>query len=207
MPIPDQLAGTGAATVYDMLAKGNMALFLDIWPLHMFYKKFGLQRLKRCLPERQKLSGSVLWPIADKVLFGEKTAEILQGFEAVDAGNISEGVRSLALHEQRNILQPTMYDDPLFATLMRTNQFAWVTHMPTGSVQEIQLTLANQCTVANNDTRREIFSKQPLANLADVEQRMAFVLRAAQRFNELLRHPTERYDVENSMYSIIRAAR
>ena len=41
MPIPDQANGAGAEKVYQMLANGNTALFLDVWPLHMFYKKFG----------------------------------------------------------------------------------------------------------------------------------------------------------------------
>ena len=49
MPIPDQVNGTGAEKVYQMLAKGNTALFLDVWPLHMFYRKFGLQRFQKCL--------------------------------------------------------------------------------------------------------------------------------------------------------------
>ncbi|CAN7268465.1 hypothetical protein LJR230_001105 [Trinickia sp. LjRoot230] len=62
MPMPDQASGEGARKVYEMLAKGNTALFLDVWPLHMFYKKFGLPRFKRCLPERQALRGSVVWP-------------------------------------------------------------------------------------------------------------------------------------------------
>ena len=96
-----------------------------------------------------------------------------------------------------------MYNDPTFALLMRANQFAWALNIPTGSAREIQLALANQCTVSGaNALKSELFSKQPLANLADPQQRMAFVLRAAQRFNELLHHPTDKYDVENSLYLI-----
>src|SRR5471032_458658 len=77
MPIPDQANGAGGEKVYQMLAQGNTALFLDVWPLHMFYKKYGLERLKRCLPERKTLRGSVVWPVADKVLFAEERKEIL----------------------------------------------------------------------------------------------------------------------------------
>ena len=183
-----------------MLAKGNTALFLDIWPLHMFYKEFGLQRFERCLPERALLSGSVVWPIADRVPSGTVKDEIRRGFSAIDAGNLTEGVAQLARHEQLNILQTAMYDDPNFAMLMRANQLAWALNIPTGSAREIQLTLANQCTVAGASAKYEIFSKQPLANLADPDQRMAFVMRAAHRFDELLRHPTERYSIENSLF-------
>lgn len=169
----------------------------------MFYKKFGLQRFERCLEERAQLRGSVVWPITDRVPFGKPTEQIRQAFRAIDAGNIERGVEALAQHEQLNILQPAMYDDPEFSLLMRANQFAWALNIPTGSAREIQLALANQCTVSGaNAQKSELFSKQPLANLADPQQRMAFVLRAAQRFNQLLHHPTDKYDVENSLYLI-----
>jgi hypothetical protein len=207
MPVPDQASGEGARKVYQMLAKGNTALFLDIWPLHMFYKEFGLSRFRRCLPERQLLRGSVVWPIGDKVPFAQERPEILRGFDAIDVGDLIEGVAQLARHEQPNILQPAMYDDPNFAMLMRANQFAWALNIPTGSAQEIQLTLANQCTVTGASAKYEIFRKQPLASLADPDERMAFVLRAAQRFDELLRHPTERYSIENSLFLLARGDR
>lgn len=54
-----QTGGVSAKKVYDTLALGNTALFLDIWPLHMFYRDFGLKRLEECLPERQQLEGTV----------------------------------------------------------------------------------------------------------------------------------------------------
>jgi hypothetical protein len=200
MPVPDQAAGEGARKVYEMLAKGNTALFLDVWPLHMFYKKFGLQRFNRCLVERAQLSGAIAWPIADRVPFGTVRDEIRRGFSAIDAGNLTEGVNQLARHEQLNILQPAMYNDPGFAMLTRANQFAWALNIPTGSAREIQLALTNQCTVTGANAKYEIFSKEPLANLADPDQRMAFVLRAAQRFDDLLRHPIERHSVENSLF-------
>jgi hypothetical protein len=200
MPIPDQVNGAGAENVYKMLAKGNTSLFLDVWPLHMFYKEFGLQRFKRCLPERKLLRGSVVWTIGDKVQFGEERAEILRGFAAIDAGNVTEGVAQLARHEQVNILQPAMYDDPSFAMLMRANQFAWALNIPTGSAREIQLAFASQCTITGANAKYEIFSKEPIANLANVDQRMEFVLRAARRFDELLHHPIERHSVENSLF-------
>ncbi|SDD76157.1 hypothetical protein SAMN05216345_11559 [Cupriavidus sp. YR651] len=202
MPTIDQTNGAGAHKVHTMLAKGNTALFLDIWPLHMFYKKFGLQRFESCLPARQQLRGSVLWPIGDRVRFAEVTKEVRGGFRAINVGDIQRGVELLAWHEQANILQSSMYDDPVFAMLMRANQLAWALHLPTGSAQEVQLILANQCTVSGANAARERFSKHPLADLSSVQQRMAFVLRAAQRFDELLRHPHEKYAVESSLFLI-----
>jgi len=112
------------------------------------------------------------------------------------------GVEILAKHEQINILQPAMYNDPSFALLMRANQFAWALNIPTGSACEIQLTLTNQCTTTGANAKIEMFSRQPLANLADPGQRMAFVLRAANRFNDLLHDPIESHMVENSIFLI-----
>ncbi|WP_063547669.1 DUF2515 family protein [Burkholderia territorii] len=202
MPVHDQAYGEGSRKAYEMLAKGNMALFLDIWPLHMFYKEFGLQRFERCLKERAQLRTTVRWPIGDSVQFAADRSEVRAGFRAIDAGNIARGVEALAQHEQINVLQPVMYDDPYFAILMRTNQLAWALNIPTASSQEIQLTLANQCTVSGGNAQREVFSPHPLADLGNAGQRMAFVLRAARRFDELLRDPIQRVLVENSLFVI-----
>ena len=79
---------------------------------------------------------------------------------------------------------------------------AWALNIPTGSFREIQLALTNKCTVTGANAQLEPFSRQPLANLADINERMAFVLRAAQRFDDLLQHPILRYDVESSLYII-----
>ena len=207
MPVHDQASGEGARKAYEMLAKGNMSLFLDIWPLHMFYKEFGLQRFERCLDERAQLRGTVQWPIGGSVQFAAVRNEIRNGFRAMNSGHLNEGVRLLARHEQLNILQPAMYDDPYFAILMRANQFAWALNIPTASSREIQLTLANQCTINGGNAQQEVFSKQPLANLADADQRMAFVMRAASRFDELLRDPIQRVLVENSLFVIAQGGR
>nr|WP_323858610.1 MULTISPECIES: hypothetical protein [unclassified Xenorhabdus] len=53
--------------VYDMMALGNTTLFLDVYPLHAFYKQRGLKDLKTCLDFRHKIYGNsqfpILWPI------------------------------------------------------------------------------------------------------------------------------------------------
>ncbi|HTH60270.1 MAG TPA: hypothetical protein VL689_08945 [Paraburkholderia sp.] len=201
MPIPDQAMGGVAEAVYRMMAMGNTALFLEIWPLHKFYEAFGLARFKRCYPERQNIGASTNWPIK-KIPFGTAWPDVVEAFSAIDRGDIKGGVEFMARHEQLNILQPAMYDETTFATLMRTNQLAWALHFPTGSAQEIQLTLANTCTVTGANGHQELFSREPLANLADSGQRMAFVRRAAERFDELLRDPLRKHDVENSLHLI-----
>jgi hypothetical protein len=91
----------------------------------------------------------------------------------------------------------------MFVTLMRGNQFAWALNIPTGTAREIQLALSNECTVSGRNAAAHVsFSNDPRANLADPGQRMKFVTDAAARFDELLRHPLQKYDVENSLYLI-----
>ena len=44
--------------VYEMLAMGNTTLFLDVYPLHVFYRERGLEALKDCLASRKNIYGS-----------------------------------------------------------------------------------------------------------------------------------------------------
>ncbi|MCU1724869.1 PAAR domain-containing protein [Pseudomonas sp. 5P_5.1_Bac1] len=191
--------------VYEMMAMGNTTLFLDVFPLHAFYKDKGFQSLKTCLRLRKNIYGNaqspVLWPIEqDKLRFGTDYREILQAFEAIDAGNIAKSVEYLADHEQRNILQPTMYTDPKLVSLLRGNHLSYVTGIPSGVAQAIELTLASQCR-SLNDGRTIEFSNNPIANLADINQRMTFVLKAAAEFEGLL-HSTERHRIEQAIDDI-----
>lgn len=182
--------------VYDILALGNTSLFLDIYPLHMFYKKRGIKEMKTCLQARRKINDNpkrpLLWPAAPEVTFGLDHAEIIPAFEAIEAGDIFESVRLLALHEQQNILQPAIYNDNAMRSLLQGNQgasaFAFVTNLSTGFEQPVQLTLANQCSPLN-DGRSVAFSNSFTANLANLEERMPFVLRAARQFHGLLHSP------------------
>jgi hypothetical protein len=180
--------------VYDMLALGNTALFLDIYPLHMFYKKRGIGEMKKCVNARQKIDQNpkfpVLWTISEKVKFGFPFGEIIPAFEAIEAGDIFKSVDLLARHEQKNILQPAIYEDFLMSGLLRGNQaassFAYVTNLSTGFEQAVQLTLANQCAPLQ-DGRSIEFSTSAFANLANLDERMPFVLRAARQFHNLLK--------------------
>jgi uncharacterized Zn-binding protein involved in type VI secretion len=191
--------------VHDMLALGNTTLFLDVFPLHAFYKERGLQALKTCLESRQKINGHdqypVLWPIEqEKLKFGYDYKEILQAFQAIEVGNITESVVHLAWHEQQNILQPVMYSDELLVTLLRRNQFAFVTGIPPGAAAAVELTLASQC-YPSEDGRTVGFSSEHFANLADIDQRMSFVLKAASQFDQLLRR-SDRHLIEEAILDI-----
>ena len=191
--------------VYEMMAMGNTTLFLDVYPLHVFYMERGLRLLESCLPSRKNIyenvQQTVLWPVGnEKLVFGRNHREILQAFEAINAGNIEKSVVHLAWHEQRNILQPTMYTDQKLVALLRSNHLSYVTGIPSGAAQAIELTLASQCSPVK-DGRTIGFSNNPIANLADIDQRMAFVLKAARQFGELL-HSSERIQIEQAIEDI-----
>jgi len=191
--------------VYEKLALGNTTLFLDVFPLHAFYKKRGLKQLKTCLSFRQKIYGDpkrpVLWPVGQETLrFGRDHPQILQAFEAIEAGDIAESVRLLAWHEQVNILQSTMYDDLHFKALLRANQAAYVTGFGSGAAEAIELTLASRCQRIN-DGNTIAFDNSLYADLSDIKQRMPFVLRAAEHFDQMA-HNSPYYAVETSLQKI-----
>lgn len=191
--------------VYERLAMGNTTLFLDVFPLHAFYKERGLELLERCLPLRRRIYESglshVLWPVGHEWLeFGADHKEILLAFGSIDAGNTQKGVEYLAIHEQKNILQTALYNDRKLVALLRSNHLSYITGIPSGAAQAIELTLASQCRPVE-DARTVAFSNSPFANLADVDQRMAFVFKAAAQFDVLL-NGTERYRIEQAIKDI-----
>lgn len=190
--------------VYDMLAMGNTTLFLDVYPLHLFYRERGLGALEGCLSSRSNLYAKypVLWPVDPDILkFGMEQKEILQTFRAIEKGGLAESVRYLATHEQVNILQPVMYSDPRFVRLLRGNHVSFVVGFPSGAAQAIELTLASQCGRVD-DGRSISFGSNPFADLSDIDQRMPFVLNAASRFNELL-EKSNRTQIEQALRTIV----
>ncbi|PHM60819.1 hypothetical protein Xsto_03610 [Xenorhabdus stockiae] len=192
--------------VYEMMALGNTTLFLDVYPLHAFYKQRGLKDLKTCINVRQKIYGNsqfpILWPIGQNNLkFGLPYDDILLAFEAIEAGDIAQGVLHLAYHEQINILQTTMYSDEQLVVFLWGNQLSYVTDLlPDNVAQPVELTLASQCQRIDNNRTIE-FSDSSIANLANTNERMPFVLKAADRFDELLRG-NKRYLIEESLKDI-----
>lgn len=191
--------------VYEMLAMGNTTLFLDVFPLHVFYKERGLKALEACLPSRKNIYGHaqfpVLWTVKQETLkFGVDHEQILQAFEAIEVGNIAKSVEFLARHEQVNILQPAMYNDMRLVMLLRGNHLSYVTGIPSGAANKIELTLASQCR-PSEDGRTVGFSNHYAANLADIEQRMPFVLKAAEQFDYLLKR-SDRHLIEQAILDI-----
>ena len=190
--------------VHEMLALGNTALFLDVYPLHRFYMVRGFEEMEECIRNRDVLKNEVIWPIADKVQFGIAQQEIIQAFLKIEQGKIYESVYDMAWHEQLNILQPAMYDVERFALLMRGTQtgdvISVVTGLLSGLSEEIQLTLASQCKVT--DDKKISFSRNPISDLSDKSQRMNFVTRAAIQFDILLKNPITHEQLKASITKI-----
>ena len=191
--------------VHDMLALGNTTLFLDIYPLHQFYKKRGFAEMKKCLEKRANIYGHskspVFWPVdQDKVIFGFAHAQILEAFSEIEKGNIAESVKLFAFHEQQNILQPAIYENLRLKLLLRGNQFSYATSFPSGAALAIELTLTSQCQPVQDGGTIE-FSDDVFSDLSDIDQRMEFVLRAAASFNEML-NSTQRHLLKHSIKEI-----
>jgi hypothetical protein len=195
-------AGTeaGAAYMYRKLGFGNAHLFLDIYPLHRFFMERGWEEFSAYLPKRQNEKYPFYWAVSRKTLrFGTPFAEIMEGFKLINLGYLAPSVEKLAQHEQVNILQKIMYDDPVLQKLLALNQYAWATGFPTGDYEEIKLTLSAECRAKPGFT--SWFFRHKGAKLWAALERMTFVLEAARQFDGLLRG-SERPYVEASLRTI-----
>jgi hypothetical protein len=189
----------GADYVHERLGFGNMHLFLDIYPLHRFYMERGPKEFNTYLANRQSIAGKVEWGAERHLKFGVPFGEIRTGFSQIEAGDSAGSVRRLARHEQVNVLQAIMYNDRDMQSALAKNQFAWAIGFPSGVYMEIQLTLSAQCKPKDGWTA--YFPRLKDAKLWGAEERMKFVIKAADRFDELLRGGQRPY-VEESLRKI-----
>jgi hypothetical protein len=182
------------------LGLGNTHVFLDIYPLHRFYMERGWMEFLACLPRRRNARYAVHWEVDRTTLaFATPFPEVAAGFEQIELGRIEDSVRTLAQHEQVNVLQRIMYDDLFMQMLLNWNQLAWAVDFPSGDYEEIRLNLSAECPARTGTT--QTFSKERYARLWDPAERMPFVFEAADRLNLLLSGP-ERVHVEESILSI-----
>lgn len=189
----------GADYMDERLGFGNMHLFLDVYPLHRFYMERGMEEMLNHLQSRRSIAGQVLWNAGQRLEFGVPFEEIRRGFDLIEKRDLLASVGILARHEQVNILQAILYDDPHMQAALAANQLAWALRFPSGAYTEIQLTLSAQCRARHGLT--SFFSRLHNAKLWVVEQRMEFVLQAATRFDELLRSSQRPY-IEQSLRTI-----
>ncbi|MFC3458249.1 DUF2515 family protein [Massilia haematophila] len=183
----------------ERLGFGNLHLFLDIYPLHRFYMERGPKEFDRYLANRQAIARKVRWDVGSQLKFGFPFGQIRTGFAQIEQGNLARSVEFLARHEQVNVLQVIMYNDPRMQDALANNQLAWAIGFPSGVYMEVQLTLAAQCKAKEGWT--SYFPRFKDAKLWLADERMKFVLKAAKRFDELLRSRELPY-VEESLRKI-----
>ncbi|MEW6371787.1 MAG: hypothetical protein AB1584_12685 [Pseudomonadota bacterium] len=188
-----------ADDMHARLGFGNMHLFLDIYPLHRFYMERGPREFDRYLANRQAIARKVKWEVENLLKFGFPFEETRAGFVRIGEGNLMRSVEFLAWHEQVNVLQAIMYNDPRMQDALANNQLAWAIGFPSGVYMEVQLTLSAQCKPQDGWT--SFFPRLKDAKLWVVEERMKFVIKAAKRFNELLTGAQRPY-VEESLRKI-----
>jgi hypothetical protein len=186
----------GSDFMFERLGFANMHLFLDIYPLHRFYIERGWEEFRAYLPVRQKIMGSVKWDAGKLLEFGTPFQEISRGFQWIEKENLMESVKTLARHEQVNVLQAILYNDPRMQDALAANQLAWAIEFPSGLYMEVQLTLSAQCKA--NEGWTSYFPSLKKAKLWVVNERMIFVEQAAMRFDELLKGG-QRRQVEESL--------
>jgi hypothetical protein len=195
-----EMAGSSMAR---RLGLGNTHVFLDIYPLHRFYMERGFDEFIACLPHRQKVHYAVRWEVdCGTLAFAEPFREVALGFGQIERGQVAASVRTLAQHEQVNVLQRIMYDSPVMQLLLDWNQLAWAVDFPSGDFEEIRLNLSAECPAPPGTTTS--FSNGRYARLWDPAERMPFVFEAADRLDSLLAG-AEREHVEASMKAIAAA--
>jgi hypothetical protein len=198
------MVGTGAGYLRGQLSLGNLCVFLDVYPLHRFYAKHGLERLRQAIGARQLITDQVHWPVASPVLpFGKPFREIAEAFTLVDTGRLDVSVLKLAYHEQVNVLQPVIYDDPKTRLALDANQIGAATGQYPAVFQPIELPFGDAC--AAQPAATTVFSGLQNAHLYDVGQRMDYVARAATQFDALLQG-AQRTAVEQALRTIRSAA-
>jgi hypothetical protein len=192
-----EMAGSSMAR---RLGLGNTHVFLDIYPLHRFYMERGIGEFLACLPHRQRARYAVHWEVDRSTLaFATPFPEVAAGFEQIERGQVANSVKTLAQHEQVNVLQRIMYDDLFMQMLLDWNQLAWALEFPSGDYEEIRLDLSAQCPAPPGVTTK--FSGSRYAKLWDPAERMPFVFEAADRLGVLLAGP-ERTQVVESLHAI-----
>jgi hypothetical protein len=199
------LVGGGEGYLRGQLSLGNLTVFLDVYPLHRFYLRHGLAQLRDTLAARKQIVDSVHWPVgADVLPFGQPFRDIADAFALIDAGSVTDSVLKLAWHEQVNVLQRVIYDDPKTRLALDGNQIGAAVGSWPAQFTAIELVFGTSCS-AVGAAGSTVFSADANAHLYDVGQRMEFVSRAASQFDALVRSQ-RRPEVETALRQVVAGA-
>ena len=150
-----------ALYTYNKLGEGNCNLFLDIYPTMLFYMHEGYAKMAKCAAERHP-------PLPAQLLDGFKALDLYK--QTGDRSYLAQHVASLAYHEQINILQRDIYNDPAMQGILRTNQQGWIPGTSPAGVN-----LGAGCTAQPGDYASK-FDNGKRDSIYSVPQRMDWIL-------------------------------
>jgi hypothetical protein len=129
--------------------------------MHRFFQLHGFARFQECAGERKP-------PIPAQAMDGFKALD--QFKKTGDKKYLAQSVRSLALHEQINILQKGIYVDKAMKGILRVNEVGEIpATVPADVVMEAG------CKDSTGGKRTHKFGEKGRTKLYDVDERMAWI--------------------------------
>ena len=172
-----------AKAVYNALTVGNRNVFKDIYPVHLFYEKHGIEGLRQCGKARNP-------PVS---------ARVMQGFEDTAAGHSDKGAVNILYHEQHDILEaPNIFGSKEVQDIMGQNQAAsewWLGIGRLGGAERTTTAFSPDCTGGPTVT----FNNE---NPAMFDQRWPFAQSVAGKFESLIANPQSHSQVLSDLRAI-----
>jgi hypothetical protein len=161
-----------AKATVQKLGDGNKMVFEEMYPAQQFYKKHGIDGLKRCASERNP-------PLPDKIVQGFTLAN--EGRAENNPSKIHKGAETILWQEQIVTLQKAAYDDALLERALKENQKWSESWLPTfGLAQPNMVVFDAECVAADAP-----FFEKTGGNLADPAWRWDFARGTTQAFSDL----------------------
>jgi hypothetical protein len=194
-------------SVYEGLGQGNFWLYMDISAWHWYYTKYNTT-FEQCLGSRNATTYStevkarvqqLRWSADSlpKINNMQVTAPLKEGFELVRQiepllrSGKNETTRrktqlahliAIAKHEQGEILQPLIYENPSFkGWVQRQRNFSWFS-------PDLELVFSHQCSTKDPELKSVAPDETRLENLTS---RMHWITQAAKKFHNLMGNKEE----------------
>ena len=198
--------------IANSLGQGNLWLFSDIAPTHWFYSHYphhffsGMDCLNKrhanqLEPPVKQAVNDLPWAIKSlsKVEHFQVTPALVKGFRLVmqiermapskDRADIQfDHLMAIAEHEQKEVLQPLIYDDPTFKALLQQERSCWRWAAPT-----YQIVFTHACST-DNPLLKSVAPDEMV--LEDFESRMKWIEKAAGLFHKLMQKQTHHMKTE-----------
>lgn len=189
------------------LALGNFWLFQDIAPFHWYYSRYP-EHFDQCVPSRgcKELHKEVIdnlehmeqgAEVLPQINYLAATPSVIKGFKYVKkieqetnpadrAAFQLEHLKQIAVHEQKEILQPLMYENKAFKSwvqIQREGKEMIKDTMLNPLLPDIELVFTHACRT----DQKELKSVPPAGTkLEDYSSRMNWILEAAKVFHNLM---------------------